>query len=121
MQRGLEPLATAKRQSFIVDVAENLPYLTADRAKVKQLLYNLLSHAIKVTKESGQDRLQAMPALAEDGREQVQVVVSDTGIGIAPQDLHRIFLEFEQVDSSYVRQQEGTGLGLALTRRLVEA
>jgi len=121
MKRGLEPLATAKQQSFIVDVSENLPRLTADRAKVKQVLYNLLSNAIKFTKEGGQVRLQAMPARADDGSEQVQVVVSDTGIGIAPQDLHRIFLEFEQVDSSYVRQQEGTGLGLALTRRLIEA
>jgi PAS domain S-box-containing protein len=121
MHRGMEPLAAAKRQRFVIDLPDDLPCLTADRAKVKQVLYNLLSNAIKFTREGGQVRLHATPVRSEDGAEQLQVAVSDTGIGIAPEDLHRIFLEFEQVDSSYVRQQEGTGLGLALTRRLVEA
>ncbi|HMH56174.1 MAG TPA: response regulator [Gemmatimonadales bacterium] len=61
-----------------------------------------------------------MPA-DDHGQPQIQIAVWDSGIGIAPEDVSRIFLEFEQLDSSYVRQQEGTGLGLALTQRLVEA
>ncbi len=121
MQRGLELLATAKRQTFTLEAAGNLPALTADRAKLKQILYNLLSNAIKFTEEGGRIGVRATPTQDEEGREQVQVAVWDTGVGIAPEDQHRIFLEFEQVDSSYVRQQEGTGLGLALTRSLVEA
>ncbi|MEP7226831.1 MAG: response regulator, partial [Gemmatimonadales bacterium] len=121
MQRGLEPLAVAKRQTFVLEVPQELPTLIADRGKVKQILYNLLSNAIKFTKDGGRIGVRAMPVRGDDGGDQVQVAVWDSGVGMAEEDLHRIFLEFEQVDSSYVRQQEGTGLGLALTRRLVEA
>ena len=121
MQRGLEPLAAAKRLSLELDLAQDLPRLTADRAKVKQILYNLLSNAIKFTEQGGRIGLRAAPVQQADGREEIRVQVWDTGIGISPEDQRRIFLEFEQVDSSYVRQQEGTGLGLALTSRLVEA
>ena len=122
MQRGLEPLAVAKRQTFALEVPEELPTLIADRGKVKQILYNLLSNAIKFTKEGGRLGIRASSVPAHDhGQPQIQIAVWDSGIGIAPEDVSRIFLEFEQLDSSYVRQQEGTGLGLALTQRLVEA
>ena len=122
MQRGLEPLAVAKRQTFTLEIPEELLTLIADRSKVKQILYNLLSNAIKFTREGGQLGVRASPVPADDhGQPQIQIAVWDSGIGIAPEDLPRIFLEFEQLDSSYVRQQEGTGLGLALSQRLVEA
>jgi PAS domain S-box-containing protein len=121
MQRGLEPLAAAKHQTMTVELGENVPTLTADRGKVKQILYNLLSNAIKFTKDGGRIGMRASPARSADGAGQVRVSVWDTGIGIAAEDLHRIFLEFEQLDSTYARQQQGTGLGLGLTRRLVEA
>ena len=121
MQRGLEPLAAAKHQTLTVELGENLPTLTADRGKVKQILYNLLSNAIKFTKDGGRIGMRAGATRSTDGAGQLQVSVWDTGIGIAAADLHRIFLEFEQLDSTYARQQQGTGLGLALTRRLVEA
>jgi PAS domain S-box-containing protein len=122
MQRGLEPLAVAKRQTFTLEIPEELPTLIADRSKVKQILYNLLSNAIKFTKEAGRLGIRASSLPADDhGQPQIQIAVWDSGIGIAPEDLPRIFLEFEQLDSSYVRQQEGTGLGLALSQRLVEA
>jgi CheY-like chemotaxis protein/anti-sigma regulatory factor (Ser/Thr protein kinase) len=98
-----------------------VPELTADRGKVKQILYNLLSNAIKFTKNGGRIGMRVTAAQSAAGSDQVQVSVWDTGIGIAAEDLHRIFLEFEQVDSTYARQQQGTGLGLALTQRLVEA
>jgi PAS domain S-box-containing protein len=122
MQRGLEPLAVAKRQTFTLEIPEELPTLIADRSKVKQILYNLLSNAIKFTKEGGRLGVRASPVPANDhGQPQIQIAVWDSANGIAPEDLPRIFLEFEQLDSSYVRQQEGTGLGLALSQRLVEA
>jgi PAS domain S-box-containing protein len=120
MQRGLEHLAAAKHQTLTVELGENVPILTADRGKVKQILYNLLSNAIKFTKDGGRIGMRA-GAAQSNGAGQVQVSVWDTGIGIAGEDLKRIFLEFEQLDSTYARQQQGTGLGLALTRRLVEA
>jgi PAS domain S-box-containing protein len=122
MQRSIEPLAIAKRQTFKLEVADDLPLLLADRSKLKQILYNLLSNAIKFTKEGGGLGLRASPVPANgQGQPQIRISVWDTGIGIAPEDVSRIFLEFEQLDSSYVRQQEGTGLGLALSQRLVEA
>jgi PAS domain S-box-containing protein len=121
LQRGLEPLASAKGLSIALEVAPDLPALTADAAKVKQIMYNLLSNAIKFTKDGGRIGVRAATALDPSGEQQIQISVWDTGVGIAPADLERIFLEFEQVDSTYVRQQEGTGLGLALTKRLVEA
>ncbi len=121
MQRGLEPLAAAKHQTLTVEFVRQVPELTADRGKLKQILYNLLSNAIKFTKDGGQIGMRVSAAQSDSGAGEVRVSVWDTGIGIAAEDLHRIFLEFEQVDSTYARQQQGTGLGLALTQRLVEA
>ncbi|MFC1834302.1 ATP-binding protein [Thermodesulfobacteriota bacterium] len=89
--------------------------IRADEVKLKQILFNLLSNAAKFTPDGGEIRLAARK---ED--DHLMVSVSDTGIGIKPEDHERIFAEFEQVDSSFARSQEGTGLGLALTRRLVE-
>ncbi|MFC1834303.1 ATP-binding protein [Thermodesulfobacteriota bacterium] len=98
-------------------IAEDLQEaaIRADEVKLKQILFNLLSNAAKFTPDGGEIRLAARK---EAG--QLMVSVSDTGIGIKPEDHGRIFAEFEQVDSSFARSHEGTGLGLALTRRLVE-
>ena len=115
VQGIVEPLALTKRISFTVESSEDLPPLTADRPKLKQIFYNLVSNAIKFTPEGG--KVVVTAKAVEEG---VLISVADSGIGIDPANLDRIFLEFEQVDSSYARQQEGTGLGLALTRRLVE-
>src|SRR6185312_11926449 len=98
-------------------VLPELPPLYADEGKFKQILYNLLSNAIKFTPDGGTVTLTA--SLGTPG-ESLIMSVADTGIGIKPEDHERVFREFEQVDSSYGRQQQGTGLGLALTRRLVE-
>jgi PAS domain S-box-containing protein len=120
-QRALEPLAVAKRQTLELDISDKLPNLIADRGKLKQILYNLLSNAIKFTTEGGRVGVRAAPVQEDHGQRQVQIAVWDSGIGIAPENQKRIFLEFEQLDSSYVRHQEGTGLGLALSQRLIEA
>ncbi len=91
----------------------------ADRSKFKQILYNLLSNAVKFTPERG--RLTVGNYLhREDGKDYLATWVKDTGIGIRKEDQQGIFEEFKQVDSSYARQHQGTGLGLALTRRLIE-
>ncbi|MCL5265378.1 MAG: response regulator [Chloroflexi bacterium] len=110
----IKPLANKKNISVQVRIPEGQVIIHADPAKFKQIMYNLMSNAIKFTPEGGRVTVQATikGALAE-------VSVSDTGIGIAPQDQERIFGEFQQVDGSYSRRYEGTGLGLALTRRLV--
>ncbi len=93
----------------------------ADKRKFKQILYNLLSNAVKFTPDGGQVSLTAAGAPGNNGDgPRVEISVRDTGIGIAADDLQRIFNTFEQVESSAARQFDGTGLGLALSRRLVE-
>jgi signal transduction histidine kinase/DNA-binding response OmpR family regulator len=91
--------------------------LVLDLVKFKQMMYNLLSNAIKFTPEKG--RVTIRTRMVKDETDFLEVAVSDTGIGIAPEDYPKIFVEFKQVDSSAVRKYEGTGLGLALTKRLV--
>jgi signal transduction histidine kinase len=126
----VRPLAARKNIAVVVEVDPGVPPITADPPKFKQIMYNLLSNAIKFTRPHGAVRVTAQivpeevaqePEIERVGRtECLQVSVRDTGIGIRPEDLEIIFREFEQVDSSYAREQPGTGLGLALTRRLVE-
>jgi PAS domain S-box-containing protein len=91
--------------------------ITADERKLKQILYNLLSNAVKFTPDRG--RVQCEARLADENRD-IEISVTDTGIGIQPDDLKRIFDPFEQVDGSSSRRFEGTGLGLSLTKKLVE-
>ena len=110
----VEPLAKSKAISLNVEPGRELQ-LIADPAKVRQMLLNLLSNAIKFTPDGG--RIQIRGRHVDSW---VEIAVSDTGIGIAPEDLGRLFTEFQQVDAGPARQQEGTGLGLALTRRFAE-
>ena len=107
-------LARRKSIELASDVEPRPLEITADALKVKQVLYNLLSNAVKFTGAGGKVSVEARL-----GKETAQIRVTDTGIGIAPADLDAIFDEFRQVDSSLTRKHEGTGLGLALTRRLV--
>jgi signal transduction histidine kinase len=127
----VKPLANKKSIQLDFDVRSPLPAVFADEGKFKQIMYNLLSNAIKFTQEGGrvtvtallQEETAAEPQAGLESKpsaECLRVAVADTGIGIKPEDQERIFNEFEQLDSSYGRQQQGTGLGLALTKRLVE-
>jgi PAS domain S-box-containing protein len=116
-------LADKKGLSIQLDVAPDLPVLSADPAKFKQIMYNLLGNAIKFTPAGG--RVEVTAGLARSsgngaGGELLEVAVADTGIGISAEDLTRIFNEFEQVTSHPQYEEQGTGLGLALTRKLVE-
>jgi signal transduction histidine kinase len=89
--------------------------ITADAKRLKQVLVNLLTNAVKFTPEGGRVRVTATAA---DGV--ITISVSDTGIGIAPQDQAAIFEEFRQVGRDDARKQEGTGLGLTLAKKFVE-
>jgi len=97
------------------DVEPSLGALVADERKFKQILLNLLSNAVKFTPDGG--RIDVTARLVDGAAE---IAVRDTGIGIAPADHAAVFEEFRQVGRDYTRKQEGTGLGLALTRKFVE-
>jgi signal transduction histidine kinase len=107
----------ATRHGITLDVAvdERLGDFVGDARKIKQILLNLLSNAVKFTPEGGRIGIKARQA---DGV--VEISVSDTGIGIAPEDEARIFEEFRQVGSDYAHKVEGTGLGLTLAKKFVE-
>jgi signal transduction histidine kinase len=98
-----------------LDLDPGLGELVGDERKVKQVLLNLLSNAVKFTLEGGRISLKAG---RRDGA--VAISVTDTGIGIAPEDQAAIFEEFRQVGSDETRKQEGTGLGLTLAKKFVE-
>ena len=112
---------SAAKKSLIIEnqFKAGLPTIKADKSKYKQVLYNLLSNAVKFTPESGRITVGNYRH-EENGQEYLALWVKDTGIGIRPEDHERIFEEFRQVDNSYSRQHQGTGLGLALSRRLIE-
>ena len=98
-----------------LDVAPALGTVTGDERKFKQILLNLLSNAVKFTPDGG--RVDVSAAREQNG---ILIAVKDTGIGIATADQEAVFEEFRQVGGDYTSKQEGTGLGLALTRRFVE-
>lgn len=98
--------------------------LEADARRVKQIIFNLLSNAVKFTPDGGEVRVTVRNGTKAEavtrGARFVEISVEDTGIGIKEEDLPKLFKEFSQLDSSYDMKYEGTGLGLALTRKLVE-
>ncbi len=96
-------------------LAQELPDLFADQRRVRQVLLNLLSNAVKFTPEGGEVKVATFRRGSEVG-----VAVADTGIGIAAEDIPRALERFGQVDSSLSRKYEGTGLGLPLSKRLME-
>jgi signal transduction histidine kinase len=113
----LRTLAGKNRIQLDVEVAPETQDVLLDPAKLKQVLYNYLSNAIKFSSEGGRVWIRALP----EGADQFRIEVEDQGIGIAEKDLHRLFVEFQQLDSSTGKKYQGTGLGLALTKRIVEA
>ncbi len=136
----VKTLAAKKQIRVVSDVAADLPPAWADPPRLKQILFNLLSNAIKFTPAGGHVTVKAQrvdrssghtvdpgrpvdsstPRPLDRGTELIEVAVADTGIGIPPEDLGRIFEEFEQVSDPTRPRQEGTGLGLALVKKLVE-
>jgi protein-histidine pros-kinase len=113
----LRSLAAAKRITVSVEIAPELGEVVLDAARLKQVLYNYVSNAIKFTPEEGKVDIRLRPQDADAFRLEVE----DTGIGIQPEDKARLFVEFQQLDASTAKKYAGTGLGLALTKRIVEA
>ena len=111
----LEPMARQQGLQLTMIGLSDVGAIKADRSKFKQVLYNLLSNAVKFTPPPGQITLTV-----KDSPEHLMVSVHDTGIGMKEEDLPKLFREFEQIDGSYTRRYQGTGLGLALCRRFVE-
>ena len=135
----IQPLATEKGQSLRADIAGDLPLVRADPVRLRQVLREILNNAVKFTPAGGTIMVTArcicdcqlpisdLPepqSQIENHKSQmldfVEIIVSDTGIGIRPEDLPRLFQQFTQLESAYTKQHAGTGIGLALTRRLVE-
>ncbi len=110
----IQAQATKRGINLEVSLAKALPEIYIDPGRIKQVLYNLVSNGIKFTPRGGTVRLSAH--LEDD---QIVVEVADTGVGIAEENLPRLFHEFEQIPQTRGVRPEGTGLGLALTKRLV--
>jgi CheY-like chemotaxis protein/anti-sigma regulatory factor (Ser/Thr protein kinase) len=113
----IREMAIKRGLSLNLKVSENLKEkkIQADDVRLKQMVINLLSNAVKFTPAGGTIQLEA-----ERRGEDIEISVSDTGIGLKTADRERIFHAFEQLDSSFSKQEQGTGLGLALVRTLVE-
>lgn len=114
-ERLMAPLVQQRRQTLRVTRAADVPPVFADRARFRQIILNVLSNANKFTPDGG-----AITVVTDTVDTQVRVRVTDTGIGIRPEDAPKVFEEFRQIDGSLSRRYTGTGLGLALSRRLVE-
>jgi signal transduction histidine kinase len=108
-------MAVKKGIDLQVEEAPEVPDLYVDPGRIKQVLYNLISNALKFTPRGG-----TVGVSARLEGEYARILVTDTGIGIAPEHLPRLFREFEQLPQDAGTRPEGTGLGLALTKRLVE-
>jgi two-component system phosphate regulon sensor histidine kinase PhoR len=113
--RDWEQKFTGKRLNVIVDLAENLPLLRADETRLYEILYNLLDNAVKYSRVGGEIRLEAKPR-----GDDFVLSVKDTGVGIAKEDLPRIFERFYRVDKARSRELGGTGLGLAIVKHIAQ-
>jgi signal transduction histidine kinase len=116
VRAGVRPIAQNKRIQISIGVATGLDAVTLDQQRFKQILFNLVSNALKFTSDGGDVAVNA----GFDGANAFRLSVCDNGIGIRPDDIKRLFTEFEQLETGTDRRFGGTGLGLALTRKLVE-
>lgn len=109
--------AMRHRIKMTIDIPQDVDKkIKADERKLKQIMFNLLSNAIKFTPDEGTVWVRAKK-VKEEG---IEISVEDTGIGIKPEDMEKLFQPFQQIELTYTKKYEGTGLGLALTKRLVE-
>ncbi len=112
----IKGIANKKHISVGIEIGAGLDTVKLDEHKFKQVLYNLLSNAVKFSDDGGQVSIKARRL----DTQQFEVQICDTGIGIKAEDINRLFTEFEQLDSGTARRFEGTGLGLALTKKIIE-
>ena len=119
---SLKPIFENKDLHLSVHVPDNLPGVQMDAPKINQVLTNLLSNAIKFTPSGGEIEVRVHPIVPHTGEcreDYVQIDISDTGIGIAPDQMDKIFEKFYQVDHSPTREYDGTGLGLPIAKEIV--
>jgi signal transduction histidine kinase len=112
----VEPIIARTKLKVETDVAPTASKLVADRQKVKQIVLNLLTNALKFTPEGSVSLVARYRSVSDE----VSVAVVDTGIGIAPADQEKVFEDFQQADNSTTRQYSGAGLGLSICRRLAD-
>jgi PAS domain S-box-containing protein len=110
-------LAAHKRIRLEIEVDPVLTGIVTDPRSLKQILYNFVSNALKFTSDEGKVIVRLKP----EDKDQFRVEVEDSGIGIKPEDAQRLFVEFQQLDAGTAKRYSGTGLGLALTKKIVEA
>jgi signal transduction histidine kinase len=114
------PMAARKGLALHASIADGTPAtVIGDQGRIRQVLLNLLSNAVKFTPQ-GEVRVALSAARLDDGPLQIRFAVTDTGIGIGSRDLERLFVPFQQLDGSPSRRYGGAGLGLAISKRLVE-
>jgi signal transduction histidine kinase len=113
----LRAIAVRKQVAIKIEIDPAIEDVVLDPGKLKQVLYNYLSNALKFTGDNGRIRVQTT---AEPGNF-IRIEVEDDGIGIRTEDMDRLFVEFQQLDSTTAKKYPGTGLGLALTKKIVEA
>ena len=115
LTRTMLPILASRKQSLDVEIEEGLPLVYADKAKVNEVLLNLLSNATKFTPDGGRLKIEAT---RKDSWCQVSVI--DNGIGIKPENQEQIFEPFYQLDNPLTRKKSGTGLGLAIVKQIIE-
>ena len=113
----LRGMAAEKRLRIEISMDPAVNSLVLDSSKLKQVLYNYLSNAIKFSGDEGEIKVSTAP----EGPKGFRIEVEDTGIGITPEDIEKLFVEFQQLNGTATKQYPGTGLGLALTKKIVEA
>ena len=111
----IEPMATKNNTKLILEENEDIGVMLSDITKVRQILFNLISNGIKFS-EHGEVTIDCQRAMVDD-KEHVIIKVTDTGIGMSPEDLEKLFEEFFQVDNSNAKKWSGTGLGLVISQR----
>ncbi len=117
--QAFEPTVSAKSQTIKVNIELNLPAVAGDRGRLLQVLTNLVSNANKYTPEGGLITIQAA-RWTENGQDYVRWSVQDTGIGMTPEEQERLFTKYFRASSAAVRSVQGTGLGLVITRSIIE-
>jgi signal transduction histidine kinase len=110
----IQPLAVTKGLKLTKNIEHEPLVLVSDKRRVEQILINLLNNAVKFT-ESGEVEL-----ISKRDGQNLKILIKDTGIGIAPENIQTLFVPFKQIDTGLTRKYEGTGLGLSICKRLVE-
>jgi signal transduction histidine kinase len=116
----LSERAAEGQVTITTDIPKGLPYIIADRLRFIQIVLNILSNAVKFTASGGNVHITVRPQMRGGMVTDFMITIKDTGIGITQENIHKVFQSFGQIDSGLNRRYEGTGLGLPLTKKLVD-